>query len=135
MVLHQLPHRISRAGQHHGHRAEFPSGQAEVSGCAPQMLPEVVPSVYGGITADTYAALEGAPPAGDLKRVRQYVAEQYAAIPDLHHALGGASEADFAWALSVRPGNACKLLLDICAAECNPGAISSLYDLLSSCVR
>ena len=83
----------------------FPPGQAEASGCAPQMLPEVVPSVYGGMTADAFAALEGAPPAGDLKRVRQYVADQYAAIPDPERALGGASEADFAWALSVRLGS------------------------------
>ena len=59
--------------------------------------------MYGGITADTLAALEGAPPAGDLRHVRQFVAEQYAAIPDPEGALGGASEAEFAWGLSVRP--------------------------------
>lgn len=81
--------------------------------------------MYGGITEDTFAALEGAPPAGDLKRVRQYVSEQYAAIADPVRALGGASEADFAWALSVRPGILCGIVPDICTAESNPGAISS----------
>ena len=82
-------------------------------GCAPQILPESVPSVYGGLTDDAIAALEGAPPAGDVARVRRYVAQQYAAIADPARALGGASEADFAWALSVRPGMLCQGLREL----------------------
>lgn len=62
-----------------------------------------MPSVYGAITGETLAALEGAPPAEDAARVRRWIAEQYAAMPDPAEALCGAGEAQFAWALSVRP--------------------------------
>ena len=117
MELHQSSHLIRVRRLRLAHRAAFPLGQAEVPGCAPQMLPEVVPSAYGGMTIDTYAALEGAPPAGDLKRVRRYIVEQYAAIPDPERALGGASEAEFAWALSVRPGILCMIISGICTAK------------------
>ena len=95
-------------------------------GCAPQMLPGVVPSAYGGMTADTISAPEGAPPAGDLRRMRQNVAEQYAAIADPERALGGASETEFAWALSVREGSYAKCFCRFCTAGSNPDAISPL---------
>ncbi len=71
-----------------------------------QILPEAVPSVYGALGPEALAALEGAPPAGDVARVRRYAAEQFAGVADPAHALGGADGARFAWALSVRSARA-----------------------------
>jgi len=62
--------------------------------------------VYGALGPEALAALEGAPPAGDVARVRRHAAKQFAGVADPARALGGADGALFAWALSVRSARA-----------------------------
>lgn len=65
-----------------------------------QVLPREVSSLYGAFPQELLPALEGFVPASDLEKARHRVPAEYAKLS--RQALGGATEAQFRWAFSVR---------------------------------